>query len=110
MESPLRRVSNPLSLWSLRSRLVVGVVVLSALGFGASDVAARNSLRSFLVNQVDTQLTSVAGGSVLRLDRVGIAPDDNSLPPTSTSESNDGKAAASPAPVRNKTALRPLRS
>jgi len=108
MESPLRRVSNPFSLWSLRSRLVVGVVVLSALGFGASDVAARNSLRSFLVNQVDTQLTSVAGGSVLRLDRAGIAPDDNSLPPTSTSESNDGKT--SPTTRSQTTTLRPLRS
>ncbi|HEX7404819.1 MAG TPA: HAMP domain-containing sensor histidine kinase [Candidatus Nanopelagicaceae bacterium] len=110
MESPLRRVANPLSLWSLRNRLVVGVVVLSALGFIASDVAARSSLRSFLINQVDTQLTSVAGGSVLRLDRAGIAPDDNSVPPASTSDNNDGKTAVSPVPVRNQNALRPLRS
>jgi two-component system OmpR family sensor kinase len=116
MESPLRRVSNPLSLWSLRNRLVVGVVVLSALGFIASDVAARNSLRSFLVNQVDTQLTSVAGGSVLRLDRAGIAPDENALPPTTTStdstDSSDGKAAVATtsAQVQKQTAaLRPLR-
>lgn len=109
MESPLRRVSNPLSLWSLRSRLVVGVVVLSALGFGASDVAARNSLRSFLVNQVDTQLTSVAGGSVLRLDRAGIAPEDNSLPSTSTSEGNEGGTSTT-TPRSQTTTLRPLRS
>ena len=75
MVSPLRKVSNPLSLWSLRNRLIVGVVVLSALGFIASDLVARSSLHSFLLAQVDTQLKSVAGGSVLRLDRAGIAQD-----------------------------------
>lgn len=106
MESPLRRVSNPLSLWSLRNRLIVGVVVLSALGFIASDIAAGSSLRSFLINQVDTQLTSVAGGTVLRLDRAGIAPDDNSLPSTSTNEKNENKVTATPTPT---PALQPLR-
>jgi two-component system OmpR family sensor kinase len=99
MELPLRRVSNPLSRWSLRNRLVAGVVVLSALGFIASDVAARSSLRAFLITQVDTQLTSVAGGSVLRLDRAGIAPDDNAVPSTST-----------PSTGGQTTTLRPLRS
>lgn len=82
MVPDLRKVSNPFSLWSLRNRLIVGVVVLSALGFIASDFAARGSLRSFLISQVDTQLTSVAGGSVLRLDRAGIAQDENANPPT----------------------------
>lgn len=86
MVSPLRRVSTPLSLWSLRNRLIVGVVVLSALGFIASDLVARSSLHSFLMAQVDTQLKSVAGGSTLRLDRAGIAPDENSTPPTTTDE------------------------
>lgn len=105
MVSPLRKVSNPLSLWSLRNRLIVGVVVLSALGFIASDFVARSSLHSFLLAQVDTQLKSVAGGSVLRLDRAGIAPDDNSIPPsgadeengaTSTTPKNQAKATLSP--------------
>lgn len=111
MVSPLRKVSNPLSLWSLRNRLIVGVVVLSALGFIASDVAARSSLRSFLVAQVDTQLTAVAGGSVLRLDKAGIAPDENTLPST-TADSVDETSAttttttATPTP---KTGMSPLR-
>lgn len=104
MVSPLRKVSNPLSLWSLRNRLIVGVVVLSALGFIASDFVARSSLHSFLMAQVDTQLKSVAGGSVLRLDRAGIAPDDNAVPPsgsdeessTATTPKNQAKAALSP--------------
>lgn len=104
MVSPLRKVSNPLSLWSLRNRLIVGVVVLSALGFIASDFAARSSLHSFLMNQVDTQLKSVAGGSVLRLDRAGIAPDDNNLP----SSGNDEGTTTTPK-VRTKSGLSPLR-
>jgi len=107
MVSPLRKVSNPLSLWSLRNRLIVGVVVLSALGFIASDIAARSSLHSFLLAQVDTQLKSVAGGSVLRLDRAGIAPDDNAVPPTTSDESpTTSKTSKTP----TKTTLRPLRS
>lgn len=104
MVSPLRKVSNPLSLWSLRNRLIVGVVVLSALGFIASDFAARSSLHSFLLTQVDTQLKSVAGGSVLRLDRAGIAPDENNLP---ASGSDEGTTTTSKA--RTKAGLSPLR-
>ena len=106
MDSPLRKVSNPLSLWSLRNRLVVGVVVLSALGFIASDFAARSALQSFLVGQVDDQLASIAGGSALRLDRAGIAPDENSaIPEDSTEDEADENVRKSkPAP-----AIRPLR-
>jgi two-component system OmpR family sensor kinase len=106
MVSPLRKVSNPLSLWSLRNRLIVGVVVLSALGFIASDFAARSSLHSFLMNQVDTQLRSVAGGSTLRLDRAGIAPDENAVPPTNTDEESD---TAKTPKVQTKVTLKPLR-
>lgn len=106
MDSPLRKVSTPLSLWSLRNRLVVGVVVLSALGFIASDIAARSALQSFLVGQVDDQLASVAGGSALRLDRAGIAPDENSALPEGSAEHEAGEKArkAKPAPI-----IRPLR-
>ena len=104
MVSPLRKVSNPLSLWSLRNRLIVGVVVLSALGFIASDIAARSSLHSFLMAQVDTQLKSVAGGSVLRLDRAGIAPDENNLPAQGSDE-----ATTSTSKAQTKAGLSPLR-
>lgn len=106
MVSPLRKVSNPLSLWSLRNRLIVGVVVLSALGFIASDFVARNSLHSFMMAQVDTQLKSVAGGSVLRLDRAGIAPDDEAVLPSggdddsNTTLSSKSKARATLSPLR----------
>jgi len=112
MASPLRKVSNPLSLWSLRNRLVVGVVILSGLGFIASDVVARNSLRFYLINQIDNQLTSVAGGSESRLDQAGIAPEEYN--PTgesaeSFSEENDEDTVAKAAAPSTSSPLRPLR-
>ena len=72
MSSLLSRARSPLAQVSLRNRLVIGGLILSALGFAASDFAARSALRSYLVDQVDTQLSGIAGGSVLRLDRAGI--------------------------------------
>ncbi|MBC7463033.1 MAG: HAMP domain-containing histidine kinase [Actinobacteria bacterium] len=112
MASPLRRVSDPLSLWSLRNRLVVGVVILSALGFIASVVVSRSSLRFYLINQIDNQLTSVAGGSELRLDQAGIAPEEYNPPTDSTQtspgEGDDGSVAKAAAPSTS-SPLRPLR-
>lgn len=105
MASPLRKVSTPLSMWSLRNRLTVGVVLLSALGFIASDIAARTSLHNFLVNQVDSQLSSVAGGSELRLDRAGISPDQTA---TATAESDDANKSPSTA-AKTQSPIRPLR-
>jgi two-component system, OmpR family, sensor kinase len=43
---------------SLRARLVLGVIVLAALGLAAADVATYTSLRSFLVNRTDNTLQS----------------------------------------------------
>jgi two-component system OmpR family sensor kinase len=72
----------------------------------ASDFAARSALQSFLVGQVDDQLASVAGGSALRLDRAGIAPDENSAIPEDSTENEAGENVrkSKPAP-----AIRPLR-
>jgi len=41
---------------SLRARLLIGVVLLAALGLVAADAATYHELRSFLVGQVDTTL------------------------------------------------------
>lgn len=49
--------------------------MLSALGIGVADFAAYTALKSYLIGRLDDQLNSVAGGSFLRLDRAGIAPD-----------------------------------
>jgi two-component system OmpR family sensor kinase len=77
MNQPFRKYKPAPGQWSLRNRLVVGVVILGALGIAASDFAAQTAFRTFLIAQVDTQLESVAGGSLLRLDRAGIYNEEN---------------------------------
>ena len=68
-------MKSPFSQWSLRNRLVLGVVILSTLGFIASGVVAQKSLKSFLIHQIDDQLISVASGSLPRVNRAGIIDD-----------------------------------
>jgi two-component system OmpR family sensor kinase len=58
-----------LSQWSLRSRLTIGIVLLSAIGFMAIFFGTSAALKGYLVNQIDDQLMSVAGGTSVRLDR-----------------------------------------
>ena len=62
---------------SLRNRLTIGVLVLSAIGFVGAGVGAQALLRDYLINQVDDQLLSVVGGVAERLDRAGITNDAN---------------------------------
>lgn len=89
MEKPL------FSQWSLRNRLLLTTVVVAAIGIGASDFAANAELRGFLIRQVDSQLSSVAGGTVSRLVRAGIAPNtDDSMMTTSGSPSSTTQSAA----------------
>jgi two-component system OmpR family sensor kinase len=66
-----------LSSWSLLNRLTLGVVLLSTLGVVASDIAAQTLLRTYLTQEVDNELLSVAGGSIPRLERAGIESDDD---------------------------------
>ena len=73
MNQPFRKYKPRPGQWSLRNRLVIGVVALGAFAITASDFAAQAAFRTFLIAQVDIQLESVAGGSLLRLDRAGIA-------------------------------------
>jgi two-component system OmpR family sensor kinase len=47
---------------SLRTRLVLGVIVLAGIGLLAADVATYSSLRSFLLGRVDTTLNQVHTG------------------------------------------------
>jgi two-component system OmpR family sensor kinase len=43
---------------SLRARLVLGVIVLAAVGLFAADIATYTSLRSFLINRTDKTLSA----------------------------------------------------
>jgi len=58
--------------WSLRNRLILATLGLATIAITASDFAASNSLRSFLISQADNQLNDVVQSSILRLDRAGI--------------------------------------
>lgn len=76
MNSPLSRVRTPLSLWSLRNRLILASVVLASFAIIASDFAANAALRTYLISQVDDQLINISNTSLARLDRAGIAPQE----------------------------------
>ena len=77
MRSPLSRVRTPLSLWSLRNRLILAAMVLTAVAISASDFAANAALRSYLISQVDKELIEISSGSLLRLDRAGIESENS---------------------------------
>ena len=72
MNQPLRKFKPAPGQWSLKNRLVLGVVILGALGITGSDFAAQNAFRTFLVAQVDAQLEAISTTSGIRLDRAGI--------------------------------------
>ena len=84
MNRPFRTFTPAPGQWSLRNRLVLGVVILGALGIIASDIAAQTAFRTFLIAQVDAQLDNVAGGSLLRLDRAGIYTERHQDAPNTT--------------------------
>lgn len=65
--------------WSLRSRLTVGIVVLSAIGFAVSFFGTANALNGYLVGQIDNELNSVVGGTAMRLDRGAVIQQNDEL-------------------------------
>jgi len=67
---------------SLRTRLVLGVIVLAAIGLVAADVATYSSLRSFLLNRVDSTLNQVHPGLDAQLFEHGggPGPDEANVP------------------------------
>ena len=96
------KIKSPFSNWSLLNRLVLGVVMLSTLGFVASDIAAQSALRAYLTHQIDDEITSVVGGSLPRLSLGGIAvsQDQDDLKGESDDEQGNGrKVRGTPKPV-----------
>ena len=59
---------------SLRTRLVLGVIVLAALGLAIADVATYTSLRSFLLHRTDVSLDAAHVGVEHALFQQGPAP------------------------------------
>ena len=89
-------MSSPFSQWSLRNRLVLGVVILSTLGFITSGVVAQKQLESFLIHQIDDQLVSVASGALPRVNRAGIVDDHEFQERRGIVEEDDDEAPPTP--------------
>ena len=73
-------MQSPFNRWSLRNRLTLGIVLLSAISFSAIFGLATVTMRGYLISQVDEQLTNIAGGTTMRLDRTGIETEAQELP------------------------------
>jgi two-component system OmpR family sensor kinase len=70
-------MTSPFSQWSLRNRLVLGVVILSTFGFITSGVVVQKQIKSVLIHQIDDQLLNVASGALPRVNLAGIVDDDD---------------------------------
>jgi two-component system OmpR family sensor kinase len=116
-------MKSPIHNWSLKNRLTLGVVLLSAIAFAVSGIAANFALQRYLVTQVDNELISVASGSLTQAQIAGIER-DNDYPkvpatktgnpvrriPTATSLTllgNDGKVSAQIGGDLNSTSISP---
>jgi len=80
---------------SLRSRLVLGVLVLATIGLVAADLATYTSLRSFLISRTDTSLQAAHQEAEAELLGTG--------PPGSTDESNERDSSPSIGRLQNLT-------
>lgn len=69
-------MKSPLRTWSLRSRLVLGVVLLTATGFLLSSIVVKTALEDYLIQQVDNELLSLSETALPRISESGIASDD----------------------------------
>jgi two-component system OmpR family sensor kinase len=60
---------------SLRARLVLGVIVLGAIGLAVANIATYASLRSFLIDRTDASLEQAHGGIEHELEHSGCDAD-----------------------------------
>lgn len=62
--------------WSLRSRLTLGILLLTAFGFILSSVVAKQALEGYLVGQIDSQLISLSKTSLPVIAIAGIVQEE----------------------------------
>ena len=62
--------------WSLRSRLTLGILLLTAFGFVLSSVVAKQALEGYLIGQVDNQLISLSKTSLPIIAVAGIVREE----------------------------------
>lgn len=65
-----------LSTWSLRSRLTLGILLLTSFGFILSSVVAKQALEGYLIGQVDNQLISLSKTSLPIIAVAGIVREE----------------------------------
>ena len=64
---------SPFATWSLRSRLTLGIVLLTAFGFFSASLATQSLLKHYLTSEVDKQLAVITSGTFDRVQQSGIA-------------------------------------
>ena len=70
-------MNSPFRTWGLRSRLTLGIVILSAIGFFAASLATQTLLKGYLIKEVDNQLAVITSGTFARIEQSGIAHEVN---------------------------------
>ena len=70
-------MTSPFRTWSLRSRLTLGVVLLTAFGFLLSSFVVKNALEGYLTGQVDSQLLALSATALPQIAESGIAQDQD---------------------------------
>ena len=86
--------------WSLRSRLTIGIVLLSAIGFAASFYGTSAALKGYLIGQIDNELNSVVGGTAMRLDRGAIIQQNNDDFESEENHHRKGATSTAPQPLQ----------
>jgi two-component system OmpR family sensor kinase len=62
--------------WSLRSRLTLGILLLTAFGFILSSLVAKQALEGYLIGQIDTQLITLSKSSLPIIAVAGIVREE----------------------------------
>jgi two-component system OmpR family sensor kinase len=89
MQSPFRN-------WSLRSRLTLGIVLLTALGYFAASLLTQSLLKGYLTSEVDKQLATITSGTFDRIQQSGIAHEVSESDDHVVGKPHSNKAMASP--------------
>ena len=68
---------SPFATWSLRNRLTLGVVLLTAIGYFSASLATQSFLKNYLLTELDSQLSVITSGTFGRIQQSGIAHEVN---------------------------------
>lgn len=92
-------MNSPFRTWSLRNRLSLGIVLLTALGFIATSFATQSLLKGYLVSRIDEQLVAISDSVLPRIERGGIASDEEEHEERVRPERGEGRGGRVPAPL-----------